>query len=77
MYFMSLCVKGIFYLFQQIHIFCDVYEHARHHYTPFLEPQLNNFNVAFDVLKSQVRFKHVYFQREAFCEMCHYVRSYR
>jgi len=39
---------------KQIHIFCDVYEHARHHYTPFLEPQLNNFNVAFDVLKSQI-----------------------
>jgi len=39
---------------KQIHVFCDVYEHARHHYAPFMQPELNNFNSAFNVLKSQI-----------------------
>lgn len=39
---------------KQIHVFCDVYEHARHHYAPFLQPQLAEFNAAFQILKAQI-----------------------
>lgn len=43
--------------FQDIHVFCDLYEMARHSYKPFLPEQLNAFNIALNHLKQQVLIK--------------------